>query len=192
VSASTLPDPSIVRSELVFTRVRGWHDLGVTERPWGDNRVKVLFELPRDGRGWPPVATEGLWAIPLSERHHVRLDNVPWFACEVATGDVFRVRTDENGVLWALTQVTWSGNCTIRVLVAGNGPLAGDLRQALAMFEPFGVDGEGMAQYRMLALNVPPEADLAAVKNLLKDGEVAGWWAYEEGCVGDAWKAAEA
>jgi hypothetical protein len=53
------------------------------------------------------------------------------------------------------------------------------------------VPGEGIEQYGMVALDVPPDADLAAVKRLLREGERDGWWEYEEGCTGDAWQAAE-
>jgi Domain of unknown function (DUF4265) len=53
------------------------------------------------------------------------------------------------------------------------------------------VPGEGIEQYGMVALDVPPDADLAAVKRLLREGERDGWWEYEESCTGDAWQAAE-
>ena len=43
----------------------------------------------------------------------------------------------------------------------------------------------------MVALDVPPDVDLAAVKRLLREGTHAGWWEYEEGCIGDAWLAVE-
>ncbi len=155
-----------------------------------EDRVRVRFHLPRDDDGWPPASSEGLWAIRLSERHHVQLDNIPWFVRNVACEDVFTVSTDENGVLWAVERVSWSGNCTIRVIPFRDGPLAGDMQRVLDTFIPFGIDGEGIAQYRMVALNIPPEADLVAAKRTLNEGESTGWWAYEEGCISDAWAAA--
>jgi hypothetical protein len=159
--------------------------------PPPDEYVKVVFDLPDAGDGWPPATAEGIWAVRLPERDHVRLDNVPWFAVNVADGDVFRVRTDDDGVLRAVEQVSWSGNCTIRVTPYKDGPLAGDLQRVLDVFIPLGVGSEGAAQYRIVALSVPPDVDLGAVKRTLKDGEASGWWAYEEGCIGDAWKTAE-
>lgn len=155
------------------------------------DRVKVRFELPQDEDGWPPLRSEGLWAAPLAEREHVRLDNVPWFALNVADGDVFRVSADDDGVMWAVERVSWSGNCTIRVIPFKDGPLAGDRQRVLDAFIPLGVSGEGIAEPGMVALSVPPDADLAAVKRALKDGEADGSWEYEEGCVGDEWRAAE-
>lgn len=160
----------------------------MTERPDAEG-VKVVFDLPRDDDGWPPVGTEAVWATRLPERDHVRLDNVPWFARNVAEGDVFRVRADNHGILWAVEKVAWSGYCTIRVIPWREGQLAGDRQRVLDMFAPFGVTGEGIAQFGMVALSVPPEADLGAVKRLLNDGQAGGWWDYEEGCIDDAWDA---
>lgn len=154
-----------------------------------EGRVNVVFDLPVDEEGWPPVAAESVWATPLAEPGHVRLDNIPWFVLGAAMGDVFRVRADEDGVLHAVDKVSWSGTCTIRVVVLDEGPLAGEWQQALAMFAALGVDGEGIEQYGMVALNVPPNVDLAAVKGLLADGVADGSWDYDEGCVGDAWLA---
>jgi hypothetical protein len=81
----------------------------------------------------------------------------------------------------------WSGNCTIRLIVFRDGALGGDLQAALDRFAPLGVTGEGIAQYGMVALTVPPDAELGAVKQLLRQGGSEGWWDHEEGCIGDAW-----
>ncbi|WP_203920311.1 DUF4265 domain-containing protein [Rugosimonospora africana] len=39
----------------------------------------------------------------------VRLYNSPWFARNVANGDLFRVRRGEDGQLWADERLEWSG-----------------------------------------------------------------------------------
>jgi hypothetical protein len=44
-----------------------------------------------------------------------------------------------------------------------------------SLFASVGVNGEGIARYGMVALSVPPEADLLAVKRMLKYGETSGW-----------------
>jgi Domain of unknown function (DUF4265) len=108
----------------------------------------------------------------------------------VATDDLIRVRRGEDGQLWADGKLQWSGHCTIRIIVFRDGPLGGSRQQVLDMFAPLGVTGEGIERYQMVALDVPPDADIAAVKRLLRDGTRDGWWKYEEGCIGDAWKAA--
>jgi hypothetical protein len=46
-----------------------------------------------------------------------------------------------------------------------------------------------LARRRRLALDIPADAPLAEIKALLRRGEDAGWWAYEEGCIDDRWRA---
>jgi hypothetical protein len=154
-------------------------------------RVKVVFDLPEEAGDWPRGRSEGLWGTPLPDSDHVRLDNIPFFVDGVALGDIFRVRLGEDGILHAVEKVAASGACTVRLVVLNNGPFAGDLSRALDLFAPLFVEGERADQYGMAALTIPPEADLAAVKNLLVGGVVDGWWEYEESCVGEAWRAAE-
>jgi Domain of unknown function (DUF4265) len=151
--------------------------------------VRVRFRLPQDDGGWPPVASEGLWVVPLGG-DLVRLDNVPWFARDVASGDTLRTATDSDGVRWATDKVAWSGNCTVRVIPFPDGALAGSRQAVLDAFAALGVDGEGLEQYGIVALNVPPAADLGAVQRLLRQGVDDGWWDYEEGCIGQAWRSA--
>ena len=151
--------------------------------------VKVHFDLPVGADGWPPVAVESLWAEPVAD-DVVRLTNVPWFARGVASGDLIRVERDDDGVLWAAEHLEWSGNCTIRVVPSATGPLRGSRQRVLDTFQPFGVTGEGIQQFGLVALEVPPGADLAGVQRVLRAGARDGWWDYEEGCVSDEWVAA--
>jgi hypothetical protein len=58
--------------------------------------VKVRFALERDPDGWPPAGSEGLWAADLGDGL-ARIDNNPWFAQNIAAGDVVRIRVDEHG-----------------------------------------------------------------------------------------------
>ncbi|WP_319461400.1 hypothetical protein [Micromonospora sp. RTP1Z1] len=51
---------------------------------------------------------------------------------------------------------------------------------------------EGVEQFEMVALDVPPRADMHAVKALVTAGEADGHWTFEEGCIGDAWAAIKA
>lgn len=98
----------------------------------GDQFVKVVFELPRDKDGWPPAASEGLWAIPVSP-DVVRLDNTPFFVRGVAAGDLIRVHREADGQLRAAARLQWSGHCTIRIIVFRDGPLGGSRQQVLDM-----------------------------------------------------------
>ncbi|HEV2636992.1 MAG TPA: DUF4265 domain-containing protein [Actinocrinis sp.] len=151
-----------------------------------DGYVKVHFALGAAADGWPPVGSESMWAVDLGGGL-ARVDNVPWFVPRIAANDVVRAAPDEHGTLWFVERVTASGNCTIRVLPFPDGALAGSRKAVIDLFEPMGVYGEGVEQYGLVALDVPPGADLAAVKGQLIRGQHEGWWNFEEGCVGDAW-----
>ncbi|MGW3337040.1 DUF4265 domain-containing protein [Streptomyces sp. NPDC001009] len=59
-------------------------------------------------------------------------------------------------------------------------------------FRELGVGGEGMERFGMVALDVPPTADLAKVRRLLGNGVVKEWWDVEEGCITDRWRAVSA
>jgi hypothetical protein len=150
-------------------------------------QVRVCFALDQEMDGWPPVTAERMWATPTGQDNVVVLDNIPFFVRGVACYDVVAVTQDDSGVLWAGKKIRWSGNCTIRVIPYRDGPLHGDRQAVLDAFAPFGVEGAGAEQYALVALNVPASADLVAVKRLLREGEQDNRWAYEEGCIGDAW-----
>ena len=85
----------------------------------------------------------------------------------------------------------WSGNCTIRVIPLRGGPLAGSQQAVLDVFIPMGAAGEGYGPgLNVVALTVPPGADLAGIKRTLQQGEADGSWAYEEGCISSEWATA--
>jgi Domain of unknown function (DUF4265) len=160
------------------------------ERPRdGDRGVKLRFRLEQDEDGWPPVASEGVWARSLPSGEY-ELDNVPWFARNFAFGDRVRAEEDEEGVLWIRERTAWSGRYTVRVIPLAAGPLEGDLQKVIDLFVPLGADCEGaLPSYRIVALDLPPEARLAEIKELLRRGTHEGWWEYEEGCIDERWTA---
>ncbi|MCP9620805.1 DUF4265 domain-containing protein [Nocardia otitidiscaviarum] len=151
--------------------------------------VKVVFRLPQDEGGWPPAGAESMWA---NRRNGdcVELNNIPFFVRGFASGDVVRVAADDDGVLWVEEVVEYSDNCTIRIIPIGGGGEVAARQAVLDAFAPLGVEGEGLAQFNLVALHVPASADLHAVKRLVVVGEEEGRWHYEEGSVTDEWRAA--
>lgn len=149
--------------------------------------VRVRFLLAKDDLGWPPAESEGLWAEPVGGDRY-RIDNIPWFARELACDDVVRAEPDAEGVLWGVKRVRWSGACTIRVMAPRDGrPVEAELAAITEAFAAHGVDYEGNQDLGLLALSIPAEADLYAIKTLLMDGQAQGRWDYEEGCISPAW-----
>lgn len=176
----------------------GWHgraqatcvdDGAVTEI--SDAHVKVCFRMDVDEDGWPPVSVESLWAVEL-DNGTVRLENTPWFVRGIACGDIIRVGVDEEGVRWAGETVRASGNCTIRLIVLKDGGSTAARQSVLNAFHSLGTTGEGIERFRMVALDVPPEANIAKIRKLLEHGAAEEWWHWEEGCVTAAWRATAA
>ena len=147
----------------------------------------VVFPLEVDANGWPPVASERLWAFDLG-RGRYRIDNVPWFVRDLAVGDiVIATAPDPEAHLVFQRLESRSDHLTIRLICFRRGPLEGRLEPVVEAFTPLGVWAEGAEQYGMVALDVPPTAPLKALHERLLAGEVNGSWAWEEGRITSAW-----
>jgi hypothetical protein len=122
----------------------------------------------------------------------VQLDNIPWFVRGIACGDIVAAEPDEEGVRWAGGVVRRSENCTIRLIVFRDGGSGAVRQSVINAFQELGVDGEGIERFGMVALDVPPTADLAKVQRLLNHGVAEERWDMEEGCITAQWRAASA
>ncbi|MFE9765999.1 DUF4265 domain-containing protein [Streptomyces sp. NPDC005808] len=152
----------------------------------GDH-LKVHFRMDVDEEGWPPASVESLWAVDLGDGS-TRLDNTPWFVRGVASGDIIRVEPDDECVGWAGETVRAAEHCTIRLIVMKDGGSAAARQTVLKTFHRLDTTGEGIEQFRMVALDVQPDADLPRIRKLLAHGEVEGWWHWEEGRVTASWR----
>ncbi|MEU1502180.1 DUF4265 domain-containing protein, partial [Streptomyces sp. NPDC005732] len=94
-----------------------------------------------------------------------------------------------SGLLWAGETVEPSQNCTIRLIVLKDDGSAAARQCVLEVFHRLGTTGEGIERFRMVALDIPPQADLLKIRELLEHGETKEWWHWEEGCVTAAWEA---
>lgn len=83
-----------------------------------------------------------------------------------------------------------SQNCTIRLIVLKDDGSAAARQSVLEVFHRLGTTGEGIERFGMVVLDVPPQADLPKIRELLEHGETKDWWHWEEGCVTAAWEAA--
>jgi hypothetical protein len=68
---------------------------------------------------------------------------------------------DEESMRWAGEVVRRSENCTIRLIVLRDDGSEAKRQSVLNVFHELGVCGEGIERLRMVALDVPPTADLA-------------------------------
>lgn len=121
-----------------------------TTKESGAERLKVVFELAVDDDGWPPASSERLWAVRVGD-DTARLENIPFFVRGASLGDVVRFGVNDDGERIVEDVVGYSDNCTIRVIPAEDGHLVEQRQAVLDAFTPFGVTGEGIAQFGMVA-----------------------------------------
>lgn len=134
--------------------------------------VRVVFELP-DG----DVATaENLWAKRLADGNF-ELTNIPALAYGVNLGDVIRAQKKEDGRYYFAGLVGRGGHRTFRV--APNEGAEGRLDVLRQMVLTCGGQVERSGEM-YFAIDLPPDAQVAAMTELLEQGEAAGDWEFEE------------
>ncbi|MGV9933263.1 DUF4265 domain-containing protein [Streptomyces olivaceoviridis] len=136
--------------------------------------VKVHFRLETED-DWPPASVESLWAVDQGDGTS-RLDNIPWFVRGIACGDIVAIESDGRA---RDGPARWFG-------VPRTAPSASSCSVTAAL------ELRGRERFGMVALDVPPTADLAKVQKLLDHGVAKEWWDMEEGCVTAQWRAASA
>jgi hypothetical protein len=77
------------------------------------------------------------------------------------------------------------------VIPLGDDPAEDLVGRVIREFAALGASCESaLPSFRLVALDIPWDADLSRIKGLLVAGETDGRWGYEEGCVDDRWRAA--
>jgi len=142
-----------------------------------EDHVKINFRLERDSDDYPPVDVESVWAIPLGSGTY-RIDNIPFYVRGISTDDVVSAM-DDRGSLYYDSIVSTGGHTTVRVLMANpaeTDAIRGELRMRGCVSELTNIAG-------LIAVDVPPSVSYAEVREYLAEGEDAGRWEFEEGCV---------
>ncbi|MCH8179492.1 MAG: DUF4265 domain-containing protein [Proteobacteria bacterium] len=140
------------------------------------NARKVIFDLDVED-GYPPVASEGLWATPL-DSGDFRIDNIPFYVPGLALGDTVSVE-EEDGILYGTGVVEQAGHSTVRV-VFFDAAVVDEVRAALVVL---GCGWENMKDATFTAVDVPPEADYDDVVALLSARADADQLDFEESCI---------
>jgi hypothetical protein len=136
------------------------------------SQVKVLFDIEDDDG----ISVESLWAT--QEDAGFRLDNIPFYAAEVALDDVVAVVVDRDGGLRFSGLIKASGHSTVRLWFGRSS----DVSDVRARLRGLGCPSE-LDLDRLLAVDVPPYVSYCVVRSYLDSLEAAGVLEYEEGCV---------
>lgn len=126
---------------------------------------KVLFALDVED-GYPPVGTEGVWCERIDSNY--KLVNIPFFIKGLAYGDVFAAQLDGvNDHVFEFEIVEESGHSVVWIFNSKSIDTS-TLERAL---ESLGCRIEGMPQFRLHSVDVPPNVDLL----LLLAGQHERW-----------------
>lgn len=148
----------------------------------GSGWAKVI--MPLAAADWHNHANEIMWAFPLGE-NRFRIQNVPFYAFGVSYDDVVEAPTIGNqNVMRAVVQR--GGHSTYRIFVSNTASLK-RFSEFWLPLERLGCTFE-RATERLFGIDVPPEADIYKVYDLLQAGEDAGVWDFQEAHVGHALK----
>ncbi len=153
------------------------------EQARGENYVKIIIPLEQDEDGYPPVSAERIWALDAGEGRY-KLDNIPFFARELALGDIVSAVPEEGadeGILRYQRVVEPSGHSTFRVLVYDKA----QIQAVRGLLEQLGCGTEKSHLPRLVAIDIPPTVSLQAVRQALETGREQERWDYEEACVAE-------
>jgi len=139
--------------------------------------VKIVFNLPGNSGA---IATESLWAERLSANLY-RLRNVPFYLSGVSEQDVVKAE-EKGGRLLVTGIVDRGGHSTYRIFLSERTSEEQFLRDWVPLRE-LGCTYERATQ-RLVAIDVPPHADVYAVYETLEIGEREHPWEFQEGHCG--------
>ena len=140
-----------------------------------ENYQKVRFELQQDEDGYPPDRWEGLWAYEV-EQGLYRVDNIPFFAKGVSSGDVISTE-QRDGELQFKSVVRPSKNSVFRIYVVD----VADVQSARESFRSLGCESEQSHIPKLFTVEIPGNVPFEPVAHLLADGADSVRWEYEEG-----------
>jgi len=141
---------------------------------------KIFFELQPSE--WCPYLSESVWAEQISN-NCFRLKNSPFYVRDVSFEDEVSIK-QVNGKFIYDSIIRRGGHSTYRILIQES--VRGEvLKPYLDALEGLGCTYEtSEGPTRLLAVDVPPEADIYKVYALLEKGESDGVWGFEEGHCG--------
>lgn len=143
------------------------------------SHVRIHFPLVRDEDGYPPADRETLWARASGDGHYT-LDNTPFFARGVSSGDVVAAVEQTSGDLVFAGLVAQGGHRTVRI-VCDQPEAVARVRDAVARM---GCKSEQSHIATLVAVDVPPEVSSLDFLKFLEEAQAAGLLnEWEEGSV---------
>lgn len=141
-----------------------------------ESLAKIEFKLEQDEDGYPPAKYETVWA---SENNgHYIIENVPFFARGVSYGDVVSAKMVD-GFLSFQEVIRRSGHSTVRIGVYNLEEIDSICKELNAL----GCDIEKSHLPSLFSVDIPPDANIPAIREYLEKGAEDEQFGYEEASV---------
>jgi hypothetical protein len=140
-------------------------------------KLKMFLRLQPDEDGYPPFAVEGLW-VQQKAPGVVVLDNIPFFAKNLAPGDLLSVVEDDGGI-WFGDLLKSAGSSVFRISAAHKGDIARIREELMDLGLPSEVDEKLL----LIAFEVPCGVDIRPVLSYLVDNQESERFDFEEGAL---------
>jgi len=140
---------------------------------------RVVIALPPNA--WHGHSTETVWADRAAvDRYRIR--SIPFFATGISVNDIAAVRW-EDGQAVLDRVILRGGHSTYRIFLLNLDLASEAFRVHWSPLEAMGCTYERATEH-LVAIDVPPPADIQAVYKLLERGEIEKVWEFEEGHCG--------
>jgi hypothetical protein len=146
-----------------------------------EDSVKILFKFHSDIFNEEMVET--MWAtIVDSNKGFYKIDNIPFYAPLVASGDIVFAEFDEQQLMLTYRKtVEFSGNSTIQVVLIDK---LKDINSIRKTFEKLGCDSEKV-NVGYFSMEIPALVDYRLIKQKLDELEQNEIIGYAEPCLAD-------
>ncbi|SFT33723.1 protein of unknown function [Actinopolyspora lacussalsi subsp. righensis] len=141
--------------------------------------VKIVVPLEQDEDGYPPIAAESLWAVPVREGEGYSVENIPFFAPRLSIKDIVKTATDDEGNLVFDRVLSGGGHSTVRVIFFDDSGIE-DFKSCM---RSFGCDYEVGHKDTFLAIDVPQEVSYADVIDYTRQKFREGVLDFEESSI---------
>lgn len=142
--------------------------------------IRVSFRL--QPVAWHNHGWERLWAKELAPSRY-QLRNSPYYAYGVSYEDIVSAVRDDAGELVYAGVTLRGGHSTYRIMLKCERT-SREFEQQWARLQNIGCTYE--SRDKLLAVDVPPKADIFGAYKLLQEGEQVGLWTFEEAHCGHA------
>jgi hypothetical protein len=134
---------------------------------------KVLLVYSDDG----VFKTESVWATKIGD--YYRIDNIPFFAKNIAPGDIVAVEEDGDE-LYFDSLIEASGNSVVRIVLYNEK----DILRITKELELMSCNWEGSHLPKLISVEIPKGIPYDKVKEYFEKGSLENVFDYEEACLG--------